>query len=257
MPLAAPTSMRLPAPRLRSGLFGALVLAALCAGCAPAPGQTPRAPGAAGESYFPMIDGARWVYEVHAGFQKSRLEVTARGVLEVSGSPTPLWIVQEQSAGAPYGLDEDGLAGYLVRDGYVARLSFLSEDADGHVRLVSSDPTWVIPVDPRPGQRWEQTTHVFTSPESRGGEQHWQAEVEQVGAVRVPAGTFDDVLLVRTRYLDPTVSSSPLLTYEDYYARGVGLVRSVSHNHQAWFWMRTVDQELVAAQLETPVTEGR
>lgn len=203
-----------------------------------------------------MPDDARWSYEVRAGFSSGRLEVTSRGVQHVKGAPAPLWIVAETGQGAPYGLDEDGLAGYFVSDGYVARVSFLSEDPDGSIRLVSSEPTWVIPVEPRAGQRWEQTTHVFTSPEARGGEQRWEAEVEAASGVDVPAGRFDDVILVRMHYLDPTLSASPLVSYEDYYARGVGLVRSVSRNHQAWFWARTVDQRLIEAHLGPAPAKG-
>jgi len=232
----------------REFLAGVLALGALTA-CAPTRNETVRASGAEAQSYFPMPPDARWTYEVRAGFSKSRLDVTSRGMRDVKGAPAPLWIVAEQSEGAPYGLDEDGLAGYLVRDGYVSRVSFLSEDADGSIRLVSSEPTWVLPVDPHSGQRWEQTTHVFTSPEAKGGEQRWEGEVETTDGVSVPAGRFDDVVLVRTRYLDPSVSADPLITYEDYYARGVGLVRSVSHNHQAWFFMDTVEQRLVEAKL--------
>jgi len=253
-PFAVPASTSKHIRSLRAGLAACGVALALA--CAPSRSEVPRAAGAAGDSYFPMPDEARWRYEVSAGFSKSRLEVTARGVRDVKGAPAPLWIVAEQSEGAPYGLDEDGLAGYLVSEGYVARVSFLSEDADGSIRLVSSEPTWVIPVEPRPGQHWEQTTHVFTSPEARGGKQRWEAEVEAASGIDVPAGRFDDVMLVRTRYLDPSVSSAPLVSYEDYYARGVGLVRSVSRNHQAWFWARVVDQRLVEARLGPAPAKG-
>ena len=47
----------------------------------------------------------------------------------------------------------------------------------------------------------------------------------------MPAGSFKDVLLVETEYWDPSIDEdAPLLAYQDYYARGVGLLRSVTKN---------------------------
>jgi hypothetical protein len=221
--------------------------------CAPRPAAPPpRAPGVAAQAWFPLVDGGRWVYEVRAGFGKSRLEVTAQGLRAVKGAPAPLFIMQERSVGGPFGMQDDGLAGYLIADGYLSRFSFLSRDPDGGIRLMGSEPTRVLPVEPREGEGWMEQTHVFTTPESRGGEQTWRASVERVKSLRVPAGTFHDLLLVRSDYLDPTVSKEPLVSYEDYYARGVGLVRSVSHNRQAHFWNDTLEQDLVEVSFVAP-----
>ena len=230
---------------VRSAASACLVLALAACWAGGGAGPPLRAPGVAGESYFPMVAGTRWVYEVRAFMHTSRLEVAARGIEDVRGAPAPLFLVEERSQGGPAGFDDDGFAGYFVADGYVQRLSFLSEDPDGSVRLVGSEPNRVLPVAPTAGQRWEERSHVFTTPESVGGAQLWRAEVDDVPAVRVPAGRFDDVVMVRSAYLDPTVSDEPLVTYEDVYARGVGLVRSVSRNHQAPFFADQVEQRLV------------
>lgn len=231
--------------RVRPAGIGCLALVLAACGIPGAEAPPQRAPGAAGESYFPMVAGMRWVYEVNAFLHTSRLEIAARGVEDVRGAPAPLFLVEERSHGGPAGLDDDGFAGYFVADGYVQRLSFLSEDPDGSVRLVGSEPNRVLPVTPTPGQRWEERSHVFTTPESVGGAQLWRAEVAVAPAVRVPAGRFEDVVVVRSAYLDPTVSDEPLVTYEDVYARGVGLVLSVSRNHQAPFFANDVEQRLV------------
>jgi hypothetical protein len=54
----------------------------------------------------------------------------------------------------------------------------------------------------------------------------------------VPAGSFEDVIVVRSEQWDPEWDATqPLHSYEDYYARGVGLIRSVSRNNSQWFWM--------------------
>ena len=60
------------------------------------------------------------------------------------------------------------------------------------------------------------------------------------------AGSFDDVIVVRSQQWDPDWDTDrPLHSYEDYYARGVGLIRSVSRNNSQGFWM-SIEQELVA-----------
>ena len=239
------------------GIVCAAGLASALAACAPRRTEPPpRAPGQGAEAWFPLVDGARCVYEVRAGFGKSRLEVTARGIHAVKGAPAPLFIMQERSVGGPFGMQDDGLAGYYVRDGYLSRFSFLSRDPDGGIRLMGSEPSRVLPVEPRTGQGWSEEIHVFTTPESKGGEQSWRASVERVESLRVPAGRFRNLLLVRSEYLDPTVSTEPLVTYEDYYARGVGLVRSVSRNHQAHFWNDTLEQDLVEVSFEAPAHEA-
>ncbi len=225
--------------------------------CARRPAESPaRASGAAGEAWFPLVEGARWVYEVHAGFGKSRLEVTAQGLHAVKGAPAPLFIMQERSVGGPFGMQDDGLAGYIVADGYLSRFSFLSREPDGGIRLMGSEPSRVLPVEPRAGEGWSERIHVFTTPESKGGEQSWRASLERVDSLRVPAGTFHDLLLVRSDYLDPAVSKQPLVSYEDYYARGVGLVRSVSRNHQAHFWNDTLEQDLVEVSFGAPAKDA-
>ena len=51
--------------------------------------------------------------------------------------------------------------------------------------------------------------------------------------VEVPAGTFRDVVVVESKYWDDSVSTErPLMRYEDYYARGVGLLRTVTFDEQ-------------------------
>lgn len=243
--------------RALAGIACAAWLVGSPAACAPRRAESPpRAPGAGAEAWFPLVEGARWVYEVRAGFGKSRLEVTARGLHAVKGAPAPLFIMQERSVGGPFGMQDDGLAGYTVRDGYLSRFSFLSRDPDGGIRLMGSEPSRVLPVEPRAGQGWSEQIHVFTTPESQGGEQSWRASVERVDSLRVPAGSFRDLLLVRSDYLDPAVSTEPLVSYEDYYARGVGLVRSVSRNHQAHFWNDTLEQDLIEVSFGEPAGDA-
>jgi hypothetical protein len=73
--------------------------------------------------------------------------------------------------------------------------------------------------------------------------------------MRVPAGTFDDVIVVRSEHWDREWrETEPLHSYEDYYARGVGLIRSVAHNHTRWLPIAEIDQELLEVSFD--VGEG-
>jgi len=68
-------------------------------------------------------------------------------------------------------------------------------------------------------------------PEGGGGLIKWTGRTRRADAVTVPAGTFSDVILVETEYWDPKIDTEkPLISYQDWYARGVGLLRSVTTN---------------------------
>jgi hypothetical protein len=72
---------------------------------------------------------------------------------------------------------------------------------------------------------------MFTTPEGGGATLDWTGRVISVGRMRVPAGEFDDVVEVHVEYWDRSVNEDgPVMTYDDSYARGVGLIRSVTRN---------------------------
>ena len=235
---------------LRTGLALFLVVLfplgiASCASQMPA-----HAPGAGSREYFPLEKGGHWSYELRTGpFSAiTRMEVTSRGRHEVRDSNEALFLMEEQLSGRVYGLEPAGLVGYRITDGYLTRIPAVSLGDDGRVRIFGGDAMSFLPVDPNPGQTWSDRSEVFQ--ESGGARQVWTAEVEAVGSMRVPAGRFDDVIVVRSSQWDPEWDATkPLHSYEDYYARGVGLIRSVSHNNAQWFWM-SVEQLLVAVRFD-------
>src|SRR5262249_8504941 len=121
--------------------------------------------------------------------------------------------------------------------------------SDGVVHIFGKDGMSILPIDPQPGQHWTDQVEVFDS--LGDSKQSWTATVEYVGRVHVPAGTFDDVILVRSEHWDPEGrETEPLHSYEDYYARGVGLIRSISRNHTWILPMAEIDQELVEVSFE-------
>jgi hypothetical protein len=70
---------------------------------------------------------------------------------------------------------------------------------------------------------------MFGTPEGGGGRLGWNGVVKRIDELTVPAGTFQDVLVVETLYIDESESvPEPQVAYRDYYARGVGLIKSVT-----------------------------
>jgi hypothetical protein len=236
----------MPTMRLRELAAIAFALGALS--CASAP--LPHAGGAAAREYFPLLPGAHWVYELHTGpFSHTQLDVTARGERPVRGSDAAIFVVEERTEGEVFGLEALGLVGYRVADGYLTRVTALELGADGVVHVFGRDGVSVMPIDPQPGQHWSNEVEVFDTPgESR---QSWTATIENVGRVHVPAGTFEDVIVVRSQHWDREWrENEPLHSYEDYYARGVGLIRSVAHNHTRFLPIAEMEQELVQVSFD-------
>ncbi len=200
--------------------------------CGPhAPPQ--RAPGAGADSYFPLVEGARWVYEYDLGIGSVEVEVEGRGERALDGVELPVFIADEHNRGEKFGMVETAPIAYVVQQGYLSRITAIDYDAQGKLRrLGREEPTWILPVPPRPGHVWSQDTRVFDLPDGGGGgDVRWVGEVAKGDPITVPAGTFADVIVVRMQHWEPkSRPDGPVLSYEDSYARGVGLVRSVSRS---------------------------
>jgi hypothetical protein len=230
-------------------VVAALAFGLVIASCATAP--PPHADGPAAREYFPMLPGTHWVYDLHTGpFTHTKLDVTARGERPVRGSESGIFVFEERTDGEVFGLDPLGLVGYRVADGYVTRIPALELGSDGVVHVFGHDAFAFLPVDPHTGQHWGNQVNVFDTPGSKST-QDWTAEVENVGRVHVPAGTFDDVIVVRSAHWDREwKETEPLHSYEDYYARGVGLIRSVAVNHTRFLPIAEMEQELVEVRFD-------
>ncbi|HTO70724.1 MAG TPA: hypothetical protein VMR31_12765 [Myxococcota bacterium] len=228
----------------RATLWLALALFS-CAGTPP-----PHADGPAAREYFPLLPGAHWVYDLHTGpFTHTKLDVVARGERPVRGSEAGIFVFEEHTDGELYGLDAAGLVGYRVADGYVTRVPAIELGSDGVVHLFGHSEIAFLPIDPHTGQHWSDQVDVFDAPGK--ATQSWTAEVENVGRVHVAAGTFDDVIVVRSAHWDREWrENEPLHSYEDYYARGVGLIRSVAHNHTRFLPIAEMEQELVEVRFD-------
>lgn len=214
----------------RAGLVPLVLALAAAGGCSEA--RSPRAPGEAGQEYFPMVEDARWTYQLITARGSLEIEVTARGDMAIPGRNAPVFVMDERHLGPDMAFVRSSPVAYTVGDGYVARFSAVDYDDEGALRLLGEPvPAWIMPVNAEPGHVWGQETRMFTTPEGGGAQVAWRGAVKERTTVEVPAGTFEDVLEVRTTYGDATEpEAGPQVVYHDYYARGVGLVRSVTED---------------------------
>jgi len=190
------------------------------------------ASGEAAKSYFPMVQGARWVYELRSEMGTLRVTVIAKGEMPVRGQDGKLFVLDERNEGPSMGFVQSSPVGYVTDQGYIARVTSVDYDGTDRVRMLGEDsPTWLMPLDPKPGARWHQDNKMFTTPDGTGKQMGWSGEVHPRTALDVPAGHFEDVVEVHTSWTDPEVTGQdPTILYEDYYARGVGLLRSVTRD---------------------------
>lgn len=214
----------------RAALAVALVAFALGSGCHR---ENHPAEGSAAQELFPLVSGAKWVYEVRSKLGDLQVESTARGVLPLPDERGEVFVVDEKNLGPSMGFVEIAPVGYFVsEEGYLSRLTALDYNDEGGLRFVGEeDAAWFLPLEPHAGDRWGQLTDMFDTPEGGGGELGWSGEVLGLADVTVPAGAFKDAIEVRLTYRDagePGVD--PLMIYHDYYVRGVGLVRSVAED---------------------------
>ncbi len=216
-----------------SGVAVAIGLLAATASCQP---EAQPAPNQETGDYFPMVSNARWLYSVRAGLGRFKVEVTGRGEMPLPGGSEHVFVMDERNLGRSLGFAVVAPVGYVKQGGYVARVSGVdyvgSDPESGKLVLLGRyEPTWMFPEDPEPGQTWVQQTDMFGNTENRGALLGWNGEVRPLTSVRVPAGRFENVLEVETQYRDASEGSlGPKVIYRDYYACGVGLIRSVTED---------------------------
>ena len=241
--IATKRSMR-TATLLLVGSIGFVLPAPARAGSTDA---TAQASATTGSTYLPLSVGSRWVYAERTGaFRKRKIEVTALGphaVRDLESGDGDLFVLREVGDQSFLGIEDNGVIGFRRDGDFWIRYSAIGEDSAGDFRLFGEEGVRVLPLDPRSGQRWEQDAHLFRVPGSRGAVRHWRGEISHLRKLRVPAGVYEDVLKVTIEYRDPVASAAggkPEITFEDYYARDVGLIKTVTRNHAGGGWRKIV-----------------
>lgn len=212
-------------------LLGVALAASSCQPAAPPP---PQSQGT--RDYFPRVANGRWLYSVRASLGQFQMEVTGRGELPLPGREERVFVMDERNLGPSLGFAVVAPVGYVEQAGYIARVSGVdyvgSDPGSGRLLLLGRyEPTWMFPLDPKPGQTWSQETDMFGNNDNKGARLGWSGEVRPLTSIRVPAGVFEDVLEVETQYRDAAEKDlDPKVIYRDYYAHGVGLIRSVTED---------------------------
>jgi len=190
------------------------------------------ASGEHADDWFPLQPGARWVYEVRTEMGSLDLEVAAKGDVDLRGEGGGrLFVMEETNRGPSLGFVETAPVGYRRENGYLARFQAVDYDGDGKLRVLGqAAPTWFLPEEPKAGAKWHQENELFATPENPGGKMRWDGEVREIAALEVPAGKFPEALQVHTEYRENEAGEKPTMEFDDYYVKGVGLVRSVTHD---------------------------
>ncbi len=198
----------------------------LATGCGP---DRQAASGEDSQNYFPLIEGSRWIYQLSSRLGEIDVEVKALGDREAPHFG-PIFIMEEKNLGEAMGFVKTSPVGYLEDETFHLRMVGIDYDDDGGIVLLGEDePVKLLPSTPEEGQTWSQSTRMFTTPEGGGGRLGWEGSVSILEELTVPAGTFRDVIAVKTIYLDRSESNpAAQVIYHDYYAKGIGLIKSVT-----------------------------
>jgi hypothetical protein len=213
-------------------LVSALVALPLVALPACGRDESRRAGGDQGDSFFPLVPGSHWRYALSTSQGSLQIEVTAKGEEALPRDGRVAFVMDERSLGPSLGFDEVAPVAYVIDEGYVGRIHDIGYDGSGKLRALGQNhPTWILPLAPRTGASWDQQNVLFENPEGEGARMQWGADVGALVSLTVPAGSFDGVIEIVSRYYDAATSShNPKVIYRDYYARGVGLIKSVTED---------------------------
>ncbi len=186
-------------------------------------------------NFFPLKTNMVWTYQVNSKSQRANYAVTDRviGMQYVPALKVTGLVVEEF-----YNLDRAGLRPvvYLDHGGYLSRLSGLT-----YAKHQIMAPVWgrseeqnFLPEHLTPNLAWKNTLFPYGKlPGSFDVIQSHKSFMEPTDVV-VPAGHFRNCIRIETRaryeggaYAQTKQHLS--LTYEDWYAPNVGLVRTVAY----------------------------
>jgi hypothetical protein len=210
-----------------------VLLAMLVAGCAlGVPRSRPR-----DADFFPLLPDAHWEYVVgrDAGAQTFRFVATVRvdPFHTTDGRSCP--VVDEQYDGET----EHFPVVYCAEDGFLHRVMSLEYRGETlQDNGLRSGELKFLPLDLEHVAGWEGVTSAYRLPDGSGFEVHQQHRVAPARErIVVPAGVFPRCVRVETTAIHSAVGVDGALTgprvvfyYSDWYAPGVGLVKTVQRD---------------------------
>ena len=226
-------------------LTGAL----LGGGCHPA--VKPAALLTPGRELFPLQPGTLWVYEVHDfNGQVDLRRAVVRGSFYLKSQETRGTIVEESGGNSDELLFDVGWhpVAYYRRGEFLYRFSGLGYvGAELREFRLGLGEEKVLPNDPLAHPEWESDFEVFHVGQGIG---YGVRAISNAGVametVTVRAGTFRDCLRVETRTVSRALphraeGQQVMFQYNDWYAPGVGLVKSITEAPPASRPVNTVE----------------
>jgi hypothetical protein len=232
----------------RSGLMAtassrlALLLCAVAAlvACSSAEAPAPDVPTASAPApvtrYFPLTPRSRWTYRIQElrknfdyvnrvrVFGPKHMDVLGKDVIEVEES-------YSSTGNGVFLLEEQEPVVYFREDGYLNRV-FLTQQGGKFVPASGSGDSRFLPEVIVPGSSWDSNSQAFRVGTDLGFKVAHKHTIEiEKKPVTVPAGTFRDCVRIDTYSTHgPGSGKTPdeelTFYYSDWYAPGVGLVRT-------------------------------
>ena len=223
-------------------LVGATLLLAaaslvVCAATGAAGTSTPKlAEPAPVERYFPLAARSRWTYRIQElrknfdyvnrvrVFGPKHLDAINKEVVEVEES-------YSSTGNGVFLLEEQEPVVYFREAGYLNRI-FLTQQGGKFVPASGSGDSRFLPEVIVPGSSWDSDSQAFRVGTDLGFKvAHRHTIVLEPKAITVPAGTFKDCVRIDTFSTHgPGSGKTPdeelTFYYSDWYAPGVGLVRT-------------------------------
>jgi hypothetical protein len=221
--------------------IGALVAVAVALhGCTATVGPRPAAVAPA--SFFPLDPNSRWEYAVsrQAGHERFQFTATVQQDDFVAPDGQACRIVDERYTDIAGGTRFPVL--YCSKGGFLHRVMSLEYRGDAlEDNGLKSGELKFLPTDLAQVQTWEGWTNAYRLPDGSGFEvRQLHERVPEPEEVAVPAGRFDGCVRVDTTAIHSATGADGrpvgpriVFYYSDWYAPGVGLVKTEQRNAQA------------------------
>jgi hypothetical protein len=225
--------------KVRSLLFAAALAAVVVACTSPKPAVVaPVARDAKIEvdRYFPLTEQSQWTYRIQDFAKKwtyqNRVRVHGRRFMKELNRDGIEVEESYSSASGPYYVEEQEPMLYYRENGYLHRI-FLARQAGKLVPASGSGDTRFLPETIMHGTTWDSDTVAFRVGEEEGAlgfriAHHHEISLDP-SEVDVPAGSFRNCVRVDTLSTQAESGKNGealRFYYSDWYAPGVGLVRT-------------------------------
>jgi hypothetical protein len=193
--------------------------------------------------FFPLQPQAEWTYRVTSKSQHNTYAITDTVIGE---KYVPSLNVSGEVVSEYYDMDRGGIRPivYVSKDGYFDRLSGLDYSKDDPKQDIVA-PAWgrsedgnFLPQQLSPNLNWDSKSFPFGHVQGAFDIKQNHKTFLEADEVVVPAGHFADAIRVETtaqfeggEYAKKGQPSK--LTYEDWYAPKVGLIKTITHEGDA------------------------